>query len=73
MWHCRAAHVDQRQIDIDIKMFPYLDDSVRHFRTRDDRVCAHHSVGVLLTDLGDQEGTHTRTGTTTKGVCDLET
>ena len=33
----------------------------------------HHAVGELLTDLGDQEGTHTGTGTTTQGVGDLET
>ena len=29
----------------------YLDDCVRHLGTRDDRVCAHHPVGVLLTDF----------------------
>lgn len=33
----------------------------------------HHTVGELLTDLGDQESTHTGTGTTTKRVGDLET
>ena len=33
----------------------------------------HHTVGELLADLGDQEGTHTGTGTTTEGVGDLET
>lgn len=33
----------------------------------------HHTVGEFLTDLGDQEGTHTGTGTTTEGVGDLET
>ena len=33
----------------------------------------HHSVGVLLPDLRDQECTHTSTGTTTKRVGDLET
>lgn len=33
----------------------------------------HHTVGELLTDLGDQESTHTGTGTTTEGVGDLET
>lgn len=33
----------------------------------------HHAVGELLTDLGDQECTHTGTGTTTEGVGDLET
>lgn len=33
----------------------------------------HHTVGEFLTDLGDKEGTHTGTGTTTEGVGDLET
>jgi hypothetical protein len=33
----------------------------------------HHSVGELLSDLGDQERTHTGTGTTTERVGDLET
>merc|ERR1711981_1524993 len=34
---------------------------------------AHHSVGVFFSDLGDEEGSHTRSGTTTEGVGDLET
>lgn len=33
----------------------------------------HHAIGELLTNLGDKEGTHTGTGTTTEGVGDLET
>ena len=33
---------------------------------------SHDSVGVLLTDLGDEEGAHAGAGTTTKGVGDLE-
>lgn len=33
----------------------------------------HHTVRELLTDLGDQECTHTGTSTTTEGVSDLET
>lgn len=40
---------------------------------RNDGEGAHHSVGVLLSDLRDQECTHTGTGTTTKRVGDLET
>jgi hypothetical protein len=39
----------------------------------DDGEGSHHTVGELLTDLGDQECTHTGTGTTTQGVGDLET
>jgi hypothetical protein len=39
----------------------------------DDGESAHHPVGVLFPDLGDQERTHTGTGTTTKRVGDLET
>jgi len=34
---------------------------------------AHHSVGVFFSDLGDEESSHTGTGTTTEGVGDLET
>jgi hypothetical protein len=32
----------------------------------------HDSVGVFFSDLGDKEGTHTRTGTTSQRVGDLE-
>ena len=34
--------------------------------------CVHDSVGVFLSDFGDQESSHTRTGTTTEGVGQLE-
>ena len=50
----------------------WLDDSVGDLGRGDDRVGGHHTVGVLLTDLGDEEGTHARTGTTTERVSDLE-
>ena len=43
------------------------------FGTGDDRERAHHPVGVLLPDFGDEEGTHTSTGSTSKRVGDLET
>jgi len=33
----------------------------------------HDSVWVFFSDLGDKESSHTRSGTTTKGVGDLET
>jgi hypothetical protein len=54
-------------------MSVYLDDSIRDLRTRDDRVCAHHPVGVFLSNLRDQKSTHTSTSSTTEGVRDLET
>jgi hypothetical protein len=44
-----------------------------HLGGGDDGESAHHAVRELLTDLGDQEGTHTGTGTTTERVGDLET
>jgi hypothetical protein len=50
-----------------------LDDSVGHLGGGDDGVSRHHSVGVLLSDLGDEQGTHTGTGTTTHRVGKLET
>jgi hypothetical protein len=49
-----------------------LHDSIRHLGGRDHRVGGHDSVGIFLTDLGDQEGTHTRSSTTTHGVGHLE-
>jgi hypothetical protein len=50
----------------------WLDDGIRHLRRRNDGVGRHHSVRVLLTDLGDKESTETRSGTTTHGVAELE-
>merc|ERR1719326_166978 len=49
-----------------------LNDGVGHLGGGHDGEGAHHSVGVLFTDLGDQEGSHTGAGTTTEGVGDLE-
>ena len=50
-----------------------LDNGIGDLGGRHDGEGGHHAVGELLTDLGDQEGTHTSTGTTTEGVGDLET
>lgn len=50
-----------------------LDNGVGDLGRGDDRVCGHHAVGELLTDLGDEERSHTGTGTTTERVGDLET
>lgn len=49
-----------------------LNDGVGNLGRGDDREGAHHAVGVLLTDLGDEKGTHTGTGTTTERVGDLK-
>ena len=49
-----------------------LNDGVGHLGGWHDGESAHHTVGVLLTDLGDQEGSHTGAGTTTERVGDLE-
>merc|ERR1719439_212705 len=49
-----------------------LDNGVGHLGRRDDGEGEHHTVGVLLADLGDEEGSHTGTGTTTEGVAELE-
>ena len=49
-----------------------LDDGLRNLGRREDGEGAEHAVGVLLTDLGDEEGTHTGTGTTTERVGNLE-
>ena len=49
-----------------------LNDGVGDLGRGHDGESAHHSVGVFLTDLGDEECSHTGTGTTTEGVGDLE-
>ena len=50
----------------------WFNDRVGHFGGGDDGESCHHSVGKLFSDLRDQQGTHTSTGTTAKGVGDLE-
>jgi hypothetical protein len=50
-----------------------LNNGIGDLRGRNDGESCHHTVGELLTDLGDQQSTHTGTGTTTKRVGDLET
>jgi hypothetical protein len=49
-----------------------LHDGIGHLGGGDDRVGRHDSVGVLLTDLRDQKGSHTGSSTTTHGVGHLE-
>merc|ERR1712100_857089 len=49
-----------------------LNDGIRDLGGRHDGEGAHHAIGVLLTDLGDEESSHTGTGTTTERVGDLE-
>merc|ERR1719272_2726186 len=49
-----------------------LNDGVGDLGGGHDREGAHHSVGVLLTDLGDKEGSHSGAGTATERVGDLE-
>ena len=51
----------------------WLDDGIRHLWGWHDGEGSHDSVWVLLSDLGDEEGSHTGSGTTTEGVGDLET
>merc|ERR1712232_654090 len=42
-----------------------LDDGIGDLRRRDDGVSAHDTIWVFLTDLGDQERSHTGSSTTT--------
>ena len=49
-----------------------LDNGVGHLGGGHDGEGEHDTVGVLLTDLGDQEGSHTGAGATTEGVGELE-
>ena len=50
-----------------------LNDGIRDLGGRHDGEGDHLSIGVLLSDLGDEEGSHTGSGTTTERVGDLET
>jgi len=50
-----------------------FNDGVRDLGGGEDRESFHDSVGVFFSDLGDQESSHTRSGTTSEGVGDLET
>ncbi len=49
-----------------------LHHGVGHLGGRDDREGGHHTVGVLLSDLGDQQSSHSGSGSTTHGVGHLE-
>jgi len=50
-----------------------LDDGVRDLGGGDDREGVHDSVGVLFSDLGDEESSHTGASSTTERVGQLET
>jgi len=45
---------------------------VRHLGGGDDRVSGHNAIGIFFTDLGDQESSHTGSGTATKRMAQLE-
>ena len=49
-----------------------LDNGIGHLRGRNNGEGLHNSVRVLLTNLGDQESSHTGSGTTTQRVDELE-
>ncbi|EPY39693.1 hypothetical protein AGDE_04235 [Angomonas deanei] len=49
-----------------------LDDGIGHLGGGDDGEGHHDTVGVLLAELGDEQGTHTGTRTATHGVGQLE-
>jgi len=51
----------------------WLDDGIGDLWGWHDGESGHDSVWVLFSDLGDEEGSHTGSGTTTEGVGDLET
>merc|ERR1711878_33136 len=50
----------------------WLNDGIRDLWGWHDRESAHLSVWVLLSDLGDEEGSHTGSGTSSEGVGNLE-
>ena len=51
----------------------WLNDGIGNLGGRHDGESGHDSVWVFLSDLGDEESSHTGSGTTTEGVGDLET
>jgi len=51
----------------------WLNDGIGHLWGWHDGESGHDSVWVLFSDLGDEEGSHTGSGTTTEGVGNLET
>ncbi|KAF1746836.1 hypothetical protein GCK72_023294 [Caenorhabditis remanei] len=44
----------------------WLNDSVRHFWTRDHREGVHDTIRIFLTDFGDQKCSHSRTSTSSQ-------
>ena len=50
----------------------WLNDGIRHLGGWHDGEGGHDSVWVLFSDLGDEEGSHAGSGTTSEGVGDLE-
>ena len=46
--------------------------AVSHLGGWHDGEGVHDSVGVLLTDLGDEQGAHTGASAAAEGVCELE-
>jgi hypothetical protein len=42
-----------------------LNDGIRYLRRRDNRVCRHDTIRILLADLGDKQSAETRARTTT--------
>ena len=49
-----------------------LDNSIRDLGGGDNREGAHHAVGVLLADLGDQESSHSRASASSERMGQLE-
>lgn len=51
----------------------WFDNGVGGLWRWDNGESGHHSIWELFSQFGDQQGTHTGPGTTTQGMCDLET
>jgi hypothetical protein len=50
-----------------------FNNGIRYFRRGNNGESFHNSIGVFFSNFGDQKSSHTRSGTTTQGVSDLET
>lgn len=50
----------------------WFDNCVRNLGRRKDRKCQHHAIWILLPDLGNKKGSHSRARSSTQRMTDLK-
>jgi hypothetical protein len=71
----RVIRLDNGVRDLQLVAIQHLANRTQegtHFGRGHNGERAHHTVGIFLADLRDQERTHTRASAATERVCDLE-